>query len=208
MSDLMPNYPFKKAKGNMFLENISLRISGSATNQITTNLGKIKKDKKDQLDSIAPFDFSNFSDLLRNAKKGVRFAIPLSTSVKALKFFTISPSINWDEIWYSEKLTWQQDTSQVYSIKNHLEGFNRVSSYSGSVSVNTRIYGNMFFKKGSIRAIRHVINPSISMNFKPGAHRGQIFFELHRLLVLHSPAILFIKRTTDGLWERVPKAHP
>jgi len=162
-------YPFKRFKGSMALENLSVRISGTATNQITNNLGKIKTLKKDALiDSIAPFDFTTLPALIRNAKKGVRFSIPLSTSIKVLKFFTLSPSLNWDEIWYFDKLTWEQDaTTQEIKVKEKTSGFNRVSTYSASVSLNTRIYGTVFFKKGSVRAIRHVINPSVSMNFKP-----------------------------------------
>ncbi len=163
-------YPFKKFKGNMALENLSLRISGTATNQVTNNLGKIKTRTADAaLDSIAPFDLNSLPTLLKNAKKGVHFSIPLSTSVKVLKFFTLSPSLNWDEIWYFDKLTWaqSQDTTQAIKVVNKTSGFNRVSTYSASVSLNTRIYGTVFFKRGSIKAIRHIINPSISMNFKP-----------------------------------------
>lgn len=162
-------YPFKKLKGSPALENLSLRVSGTATNQITNNLGRIKTNPKDAaIDSIAPFDLDNLPNLFKNAKKGVRFSIPLSTSVKMLKFFTVSPSLNWDEIWYFDKLTWEQDPiTKEIKVKEKVQGFNRVSSYSASVSLNTRIYGTVFFKKGNIRAIRHVVNPSISMNFKP-----------------------------------------
>jgi lipopolysaccharide export system protein LptA len=163
-------YPFKKFKGSMALENLSLRISGTAINQITNNLGKIKTNKADaSIDSIAPFDFTTLPSLIRNANKGIRFAIPLSTSIKVLKFFTLSPSLNWDEIWYFDKLTWaqSQDSTQAIKVVSKTPGFNRVSTYSASVSINTRIYGTVFFKKGSIKAIRHVVNPSISMSFKP-----------------------------------------
>jgi hypothetical protein len=162
-------YPFKKVKNNMFLENISLRITGKLTNQVSNNLGKIKTNLVDAaIDSIAPFDFGTLPSLLKNAKKGVAFSLPISTSVKALKFFTLSPSVNWDEIWYLDKLTWKQDTAtQAITVKEVAHGFNRISNYSASVSLNTRIYGTVFFKRGNVRAIRHVLNPSVSMSFKP-----------------------------------------
>ena len=34
-------------------------------------------------------------------------------------------------------------------------------------SLNTRIYGMFTFKKGFIKAIRHVLNPSVSINYTP-----------------------------------------
>ena len=35
------------------------------------------------------------------------------------------------------------------------------------MSLSTRIYGTVFFKKGKIKAIRHVISPEISLSFSP-----------------------------------------
>ena len=33
--------------------------------------------------------------------------------------------------------------------------------------MSTRIYGTLFFKKGKIKAIRHVISPEVSFSFSP-----------------------------------------
>ncbi len=162
-------YPFKKVKDNMFLENISVRLTTIGTNQITNNLGKIAKDENgNAIDSIAPFNFQTLPTLFNNAHKGIRHDIPLATSLKLFKFFTISPSLNWDEIWYFEKLTWGQDSiGKEPVVVDTIKGFNRISNYSGSIALTTRIFGTYFLKKGNIKAIRHVINPSISYNFQP-----------------------------------------
>ena len=45
--------------------------------------------------------------------------------------------------------------------------FQRAWSYSSAFALSTRIYGTVFFKKGKIKAIRHVISPEISMSFSP-----------------------------------------
>jgi hypothetical protein len=160
-------YPFKKVKNNMFLQNISTRLTMTATNQMTNNLGKIGADHTK--DSIAPFNFQNLPRFFQNAKKGVRSSIPFQTSVKVLKYFTISPSINLDELWYFQKLNWGVDaTGKTLVVKDTIQGFNAVTNYSGSVGLTTRIFGTKIFgKTHRIQAIRHVINPSIGLSFQP-----------------------------------------
>lgn len=164
-------YPFKRSKW-MFLQNISTRLSTSATNQITNNLGRNFVDGEGNPldhDSIAAINSQNLPFLFERARKGVRHNIPLGTSFKILNFFTVSPGITMDELWYFEKLQWGLSADQRSAVvTDTIKGFNRVFNYSGSVGLNTRIYGTYFFKKKTgIQAIRHVINPSVSMSFQP-----------------------------------------
>jgi lipopolysaccharide export system protein LptA len=158
-------YPFKKSNTD-FLANLSVRYTLTGTNKITNNLGKIGADATK--DSIAPFKMENMSEFFKNSRKGFRSNIPLSTSIKALKNFTLSPGVNFDQIYYFEKLQWGIDekTSQPI-IQDTIKGFNSIYNYSGSIGLNTRLYGMKTFRKGSIKAIRHVINPSVSYSFQP-----------------------------------------
>lgn len=158
-------YPFKQVKGNMFLQNFSTRITSSATNHITNDLGDIGKN---QTDSVAPFNTKNLPLFFKNAARGVKFNIPIQTSVKLLKFFTVTPSVNINELWYFEKLIWGVAPSGTgYIAKDTIRGFNAITSYSGNVGLTTRLYGFKAFKKGRIQAIRHVINPSIGYSAQP-----------------------------------------
>jgi hypothetical protein len=158
-------YPFKNAE-SMFLQNISTRYSMNGTNQLTNNLGRINGSTTD---SIAPFTFDNLPFFFKNAKKGVRHSIPLSTSFKFLKFLTISPSINYDERWYFDKLDWSYNDSTRKFTSTKVNGFSRVYNYSGGASLTTRIYGMYLSKNPNsrLKAIRHVINPSVSYSFQP-----------------------------------------
>ena len=166
-------YPFKKSAPNIeFLSNMSVRYTMTGTNSITNNLGKIGKDDDNgnPTDSIAPFSFDNIPTFFKNAKKGVRHSIPLSTSVKVLKNFTLSPGVSYDEIWYFEKVNWGLNERKTAVVPlDTLKQFNRMVNYNGSISVNTRLYG-MFVSKNpesKIKAIRHVINPSLSYSYRP-----------------------------------------
>lgn len=168
-------YPFKRTKG-MFLQNLSTRLSTSMTNQITNNIGRNFTDaegKQRTTDSIAPINSQTLPLLFERARKGIRHNIPVGTSFKILNFFTLSPSVSMDELWYFEKLNWGVTTDPKTGVEkavvnDTIKGFNRVFNYSGAIALTTRIYGTYFFKgKTGIQAIRHVINPSVSMSFQP-----------------------------------------
>ncbi|NJN40919.1 MAG: LPS-assembly protein LptD [Flammeovirgaceae bacterium] len=158
-------YPFKKSNSKV-LENFSTRYTLNGTNKITNNLGKIGSDPS--IDSIAPFNLETLPTLLADAKKGIRHAIPISTSAKIFKHFTITPSFDMAELWYFEKLDWSlsPDSTGVV-VADTIDGFNRVFNYQGSIGMNTRIFGMYSFKKGKVKAIRHILNPSVSYSFLP-----------------------------------------
>ncbi len=163
-------YPFKNAQKSMFLQNVNFRLTMTAANQITNNLGRIAEDENgNPVDSIAPFTSESFSTLLKNSRKGIRYGVPLSTSFKLLKFLTVSPSFNYEERLYFEKLNWNYNETDERFYADTLDTFNRVYNYSGGVSMNTRIYGTYIAKnpKAKLRAIRHVINPSVGYSFQP-----------------------------------------
>jgi len=165
-------YPFRKvAKGVDFLENINVRLTSAATNQITNARRVRKQDERGNYiysDSIVPFTFQNLGDFFRDARRGVRHSIPLSTSIKVLRFFTLSPSLSYDEIWYFNKLKWGLDDGGNPAVTDTINGFNRISNYSLSGSLNTRIFGMAFFGKDKkVQALRHVIAPSMSFVYQP-----------------------------------------
>jgi hypothetical protein len=162
-------YPFKNSQSTV-LQNLAFRLTSNGTNYVTNNLGRIKTNPTDQTDSIAPFNFQNIPTFFKNAKKGVRHNFPLGTSIKLLRYFTFSPAITYDEIWYFEKLQWgvNEDGTNVM-VTDTLKGFNRVANYSGSANLTTRIYGTWVNrnKEARIKALRHVINPSVSYSVQP-----------------------------------------
>lgn len=172
-------YPFQRKDGQQTkLDNFSVGYSMAASNRITNNLGRANPAAT--TDSIAPFNGSTFAELFKNGRKGIRHSIPLSYSFKALKYFTVTPSINYEEKWYFEKLVWGYDivnNRQTLVVKDTIHGFNRVANYSFSTGMNTRIYGTYFFRKGSVKAIRHVVNPTISFNYTPDFTKNDDYFQ-------------------------------
>ena len=161
-------YPFKGKKGgNTVWDKITLRYSMVGSNNLTNNVGRIGSDPT--MDSIAPFTLENMSTFLKNADKGFRHQIPLSTSFSFFTHFTASPSINYEERWYFNKLQWgfNPENPNIPVVTDTVNGFNRVYNYNASINIATRLYGTFNFKKGAVKAIRHVANPSVSFTYQP-----------------------------------------
>ena len=113
------------------------------------------------------FNMDNLSSIIDRSKIGGKHTIPISTSFNLLKYFTVSPSVNYNEIWYFKKLSYNYNELENGIEIDTTNSFQRAWSYSSAFALSTRIYGTVFFKKGKIKAIRHVISPEISMSFSP-----------------------------------------
>lgn len=178
--NMQNQYPFQRKDGiTTKLDNFSIGYSMAASNRLTNNLGtKVVNGESETV--IVPFNLNNFSSLFENGKKGIRHSVPLSYSFKALRFFTVSPSVNYEEKWYFEKLDWKYDVinnSPTLIAADTLHEFNRIANYSFSTAFNTRLYGMYSFKKGNVKAIRHTINPSMSVNFTPNFTKNDNYFQ-------------------------------
>ncbi|MBX2961847.1 MAG: hypothetical protein KF687_04990 [Cyclobacteriaceae bacterium] len=172
-------YPFQRKDGTPTkLDNFSLGYSMSATNRISNNLGRIGSDPTQ--DSIAPFTMSNLGKFIENGRNGIRHAMPVAYSFKAFRYFTVTPSISYEERWYFEKLNWEYDiinNTPTLVAADTIKGFNRISNYSFSAGFNTRLFGTYFFKKGNVKAIRHVVNPNISFGYTPDFTQNDNYFQ-------------------------------
>ena len=162
-------YPFKKKVQTgkpSWYESISITYNMNTRNELST------------YDSLVftreAFDRFN---------TGMRHSIPLSGSFKVLKFFTWSNSINYAERWYVRSInkTWISDTIVVgndtlngYVDIDTISGFKAARDYSFSSSLGTTFYGMKQFRKGPVRAIRHVVRPSVGFSYLPDFGREQL----------------------------------
>lgn len=110
-------------------------------------------------------------------QNGFKHSIPISSSIKLLKYFTWTNSININDrmyfstiekSWVDDTLFLNNDTIVGYVKDDTLRGFKNAIDASFSTSINTRIYGMYQFGKNfPVRAIRHVITPKVSFTFTP-----------------------------------------
>ena len=110
---------------------------------------------------------------IKSFRNGIRHSIPISTSVKVLKYFTFSPRINYTERWYTNQINKSWNSIDSTIITDTLNKFTRAGEYNITAGLNTKIYGLVQFKKGKIKAIRHVITPNLSFSYKPDFSNSQ-----------------------------------
>ncbi len=144
--------------GRVQLSNAGIGSSLNGVNIINSS---------DNFSEQIEFDLDNFSSILDRSKIGVKHTIPISTSFNLFKYFTFSPNVNYEEIWYLKKLNYTYNEIENGVKIDTTNAFSRAWSYNTALSMSTRIYGTLFFKKGKIKAIRHVISPEISFSFSP-----------------------------------------
>ena len=114
------------------------------------------------------------AEMFESAKAGVQHTTSTSTNLKVLKYFTLSPSVNYKEVWnfdyinrtYSPTLV-NPDNSVGGVITDTIRGFKSFREYNTGLSLSTNIYGTFNFKKGRLKSIRHTIRPSISYSYRP-----------------------------------------
>lgn len=154
-------YPLRRQTGKKrFYEDLSISYSMNAKNSIST------------LDSLI-FKPGTIEHELQN---GIIHKIPISLPAKVFKYFTLSNSINVTDRMYSQSVSqyYRQDTTIINSdtllpglVTDTLQGFYNTVDFSYSSSLTTKVYGMLRFKKGPLRAIRHVFTPSIGFSYRP-----------------------------------------
>lgn len=107
-----------------------------------------------------------------DARMGLRHSIPLTTNFKVLKYLSLSAGTNYDETWVFETYRRSYDNEEQEVITTKENGFASYRTYNFNSSLGTTIYGMFPFEKQGedrkIKAIRHVMRPSVSYNINPG----------------------------------------
>lgn len=154
-------YPFKRksriGSKEAWYETISLGYTGNFKNEIQAK----EKDLS--------FTANSFAKDWRN---GARHSIPISMNLKLLKYFTLTPNVNYTERWYFKSIDkeWDEETQKIVN-NDTIQGFNRVYDYNFGVSTSTKLY--TFFRPSraifgdKVNAIRHVMTPNVSFSYRP-----------------------------------------
>ena len=146
-------YPFEPKVGTKkgVIQNINLQYSVRGENRITTTDSLFFK--KEMFDS---------------AKTGLQHNIPISTNFKLFKFFSFSASTNFQETWVFKTINKSYDQESQQEILEETSGFDSFRTYNFSTSLGTTVYGMYnFSEKSKIKALRHVLRPSLSFGISP-----------------------------------------
>lgn len=150
-------FPFEPKVGlkKGLIQNINTQYTFTAANKFTTTDEELFK-----------------SEMFKKAQLGMQHKIPISTTVKALKYFSLNFGVNFSENWVFETIKQSYDPKGDKGvgkvIKDTIKGFDTYRTYGFNTGINTTIYGTFQFKKDKkIQAIRHTIRPNLSYNITP-----------------------------------------
>lgn len=104
--------------------------------------------------------------ILNNMQYGISQRIPLQSSVKVLKYFNWTNSATYNERWHWSTINKDIDSTGRMVIDT-IRGFRANRDITFNSSLSTRIYGMFNFKYGPLKALRHVVNPTLSFNYRP-----------------------------------------
>lgn len=161
-------YPFRR-KNKSSKENFIDRISVGYSSEAKNYLAPIHEDTI--LKGHLTWD---------HFQRGVKHEVPVGTSIKLLKYFTLSPGAQYTQRWFFTKDTISYNENKLRPKKTktaenqygmldtaHLSQFSMLHTYSASVSLSTKIYGMYTFRNDIVRAVRHLVTPSISYGYSP-----------------------------------------
>ncbi|MBN3034940.1 MAG: LPS-assembly protein LptD [Bacteroidales bacterium] len=156
-------YPLRKKQlvgKPRWYENISVNYNNQAENRINTYDTLIFKE-----------------DVRKMMRNGLQHNLTLSSgSVKLLRYLVWTNNINYTERWYTRTIRkyWSNDSILTGNgweygslMTDTVDGFAAARDYNFSSNISTSLYGVFTYSRGPVRAVRHVIKPSLSFSFRP-----------------------------------------
>lgn len=111
----------------------------------------------------------SFKQIVDTMQWGAQHNIPIQLSLPSLGPLQISPGISLSERWFSRKFerVWNDAKNKIDT--SVTKGFFAEHDVTFSLSLSTALFGKLdkFSKNSKIAAIRHVIRPTVSLNYKP-----------------------------------------
>jgi hypothetical protein len=148
--------------------------------QSNNNVGKPKWYEKLTLSyNISAVNKLDFYDSLLNQiitdeyykymNNGIRQNINARADYNIFRYFTLNFSVPYTEYWNTKQQFINYDAPTRDTTINL--GFYTTREFSIDANLNTRIYGMFNFKRGPIKAMRHVLMPTIGVSYKPNFAR-------------------------------------
>ncbi|KIC94873.1 putative LPS assembly protein LptD [Flavihumibacter solisilvae] len=111
----------------------------------------------------------SMNQILDTLQWGVQHNIPITLALPSLGPIQVSPGMSYTERWYSSHFdqNWNPALNKVDT--SFTKQFSAARDIAFSLGVNTAVFGtyNKFGKNSRVQAIRHVIRPQVSANYKP-----------------------------------------
>jgi lipopolysaccharide assembly outer membrane protein LptD (OstA) len=144
-------------------------------------------------DEIFNIQGNALNSTLGKMRNGAKHNSSLATNVKLLKYFVLTPSLSYDELWYLQttKKYFDQKTQRDSSVS--VQGFSRANNTSFNTTFRTVLYGTYLFKRGNIKGFRHTITPTASYSYNPGLTKQDSYYNADQ------KKTVYYSRYADGI---------
>lgn len=156
--------PFERAVRSgqpRWYEQIAVSYTAEARNQVSTTDSLLFKPQ-----TLDAFRF------------GARHTVPVNFSVPVFKHFTFAVNATYNENWYPEHVRRTFVLDSLYNDEDSAIGFGFVRTdtvsgfraarfFNAGASVSTQLFSTVQFRGRKLKAIRHVMTPSVNANFTP-----------------------------------------
>ena len=142
------------------LRTVRITYGGNASRSATKSIVYVARDSARGISADTSFRYVE--------RYSINHSPSISISPK-LGYISITPSFSYSEQWFLRrkiKTARLKDTNVVVDeqIQN---GFYREPTYNYGISFGTTLYGNANLGVLGLKAIRHVLSPSVSLNYNP-----------------------------------------
>lgn len=146
-------YPFRRRKAvgkRRWYENISFNYNLLAQN------------------NIQAIDSNLFTkETLQNMNNGIKQTARLANTVKIFKYINWTNAFDYNEFWYLKNTRQYYDLEQEKIVSDIQRGFKTTRQFNYTTNFSFNVYGIFRFKKGGLKAIRHVMTPSVGFTYHP-----------------------------------------
>ena len=150
-------YPFKRKKAagkERWYEKISMSYTGRMSNSISAHESQIMH-----------------ANIIKDWKNGFQHTIPINGNFVMWDYINITPSINFTDRMYTDKVTRSWDEVNQVELRDTTYGFHNIYNWNLSLSASTKLYGSWIPSRkifgDKIDRIRHVVTPSVSFSYAP-----------------------------------------
>ena len=108
-----------------------------------------------------------FNNMQKYTQNGIKHTIPINMPIKLFKHFTWTTSATFNDYMYFTRIEKVWDTVENQLVSDTIRGFRNLIDFNLSTNITTKVYGMVNFRRGPIRAIRHVFTPTIGFSYRP-----------------------------------------
>ena len=133
---------------------------------------------------------------LDDGQYGFRHDVSSALSFNVLKYFNLSPNVNYAEVYYGKSRAYRLDgeieseeivdpvtgevridTTSIGTIQNDLNpGLASFRTFTAGLSLSTQLFGKVKFKRKGLlglKGLRHVMKPSVTLGYAPDYESGR-----------------------------------